>query len=286
MNYLKSAFHRFFEEFHFYFQLLKNQATKTIIATNHYHQEGLIAACKLLDIRFVEIQHGLMSQNDLYYHYDAKLLPDSNLTQAFFPNDLILYGPFWKKLLSTGAEHRDSSIHIGGDYVYKAKTEKPQLDKENIIFIGAQKNMHEPYLEYLNMLMPMMEAHPNWKVVIKLHPLEKKKELYFAFKHDQLEVVGNESDLMDVLSRCKIQISIYSTTLFDALGMDVVNYSLQNFSESQDYAAEMIQHQVAIPLRIDEDPVAKFTKDPSAQPLKRPDVYAPLNKVVLDSFLQ
>ncbi|MEO0404457.1 MAG: hypothetical protein AAF193_06265, partial [Bacteroidota bacterium] len=207
LNYLKSAFHRFFEEFHFYFQLLQHQKTQTIVATNHYHQEGLIAACKILGIRFVEIQHGLMSQNDLYYHYDKDILPKTDLTLAFFPDDLILYGPFWKQLLSTGSEHRNTRIHIGGDYVFRAEEKQVQTEKEKIIFIGAQKNMHEPYMEYLKKLMPMMESHPEWNVVIKLHPLEKKKDLYYSFKHPQLQVVGNESDLMDLLSRCAIQIS-------------------------------------------------------------------------------
>ena len=137
---ISSAFHRFFEEFHYYFQLLKNQEVERVFATNHYHQEGLIAACRTLGIKFIEIQHGLISLNDLYYVYDQHILPKGDLKNAFFPDQVVLYGEFWKGLLKRGGEHRNSELTVLGDYVYKQKkVEDYTAEKRNEIFIGAQK---------------------------------------------------------------------------------------------------------------------------------------------------
>jgi len=283
---ISSAFHRFFEEFHYYFQLLQSQGIEQVFATNHYHQEGLIAACRILKIKFIEIQHGLISLNDLYYVYDQKLLPKSDLKQAFFPDLILLYGTFWKDLLKKGGEHRDSEMKVLGDYVYKHKSiDGYRKTKENKIFIGAQKNMSKSYLAYINTLLKSMEKHPEWKLILKLHPLEKHPDHYNEIKHPQLEIHWNDSDLLQLLSRSKIQISVYSTTLFDALGLDVQNYSLQNYTDYKDYAKEMIDIGIALPLDFDEDPIQKFLSSERNNELRREDVYAPIDESLLKQLI-
>lgn len=284
---ISSAFHRFFEEFHFYFTLLNGSKVKKVVSTNHYHQEGLIAACLLLDIKFVEVQHGLICSNDLYYVYKNELLPEGNLNDAFFPHQLMLYGSFWQDMLSKGAEHRNTEVVIGGDYVFKKTAKPPKSSKENAIFIGAQKNLASDYTFYILNALKHLEKHPDWALWVKLHPLEKESQRYYDIKHPQLKIFWNESDLLDLLSRCKVQVSVYSTTLYDALGMDVVNLSLQNFTDYRDYAAEMVETGVAIGIQPEDDPVEVFEQNKAQPQLERSHVYAPkdlgvINKIILE----
>ena len=258
-EYLASAFHRFFEEFHLYFQLFKDQKIKKVVATNHYHQEGLIAACRMNKIKFFELQHGLMSKCDIYYAYPEQVLPSIDLREAFFADTLFLYGEFWKGILGQGGEQKNTQLEVAGDYVYKQAQNRDTspLVKKNVIFIGAQKNMHLEYVAYLKQLLLLVEEkHPDWTVQVKLHPLEKKADLYYALDHPQLDIRWNESDLSTLLREAKIQVSVYSTTLYDALGFDVLNLSIQNYTAYEDYAAEMIDMKIAFPLDFDADPIA------------------------------
>jgi hypothetical protein len=138
--------------------------------------------------------------------------------------------------------------------------------------------MHAEYVAYAKRLKTCMEKHPEWKWVIKMHPLEKNKELYRALEKDGFVIMDAERPLSELLRESRIQISIYSTTFFDALGFEISNYSLQDYSIYKDYAAQMVIEGVAQPLHIDEDPIQKHLKSKGTESLRsREEVYAPFD---------
>jgi hypothetical protein len=286
MRQIRSAMHIFFEEFRVYYNLLKNQPTKKLLFICHYHNEGLIAATKSLGIECIEFQHGLIASNDLYYVYHEQFA--SVIGKSFFPEKILVYGPYWKRILENGCEYHSHQIFVAGDYLYRIhQNEAPSTTKENLILVCAQKNMHDDYTHYVKQLMNHVSEFPEWKVIVKLHPLEKNKEAYYELSEQGVEIRDIETPLDSLLVRAKIQISIYSTTFYDALGFDVCNYSLQNYGSMSDYAADMIAESVALPLLINENPVLKFINEHQAiQPLApREDVYSPFNsKVVADAI--
>jgi hypothetical protein len=259
IQYIDSAFHVFFTSFRKNYRFLKGSRAKHALFCVHYHKEGLIAALKVLGIESIEVQHGLISRNDFYYVYHEQFRAVAPL--AFFPDKIVLYGTYWKDVLSSGAEWKKDQLIVAGNYLANAREKKvDSIKKENIIFIGAQKNLAKQYTGYCIHLQNILTSKGhNWRVVVKMHPLEKTPDVYRNNlpKHG-IEVLGNESNLFDVLAKSRIQISIYSTTFFDALGYDVLNFSLQNFTNSADYAREMVEEGVALPLEYDEDPVQRF----------------------------
>jgi hypothetical protein len=277
MQYVKSGFQVFFEEFHLFYQLLKDQQVQVVLTDTHYHKEGAICALRLLGVKVVEIQHGLVATNDLYYVYDDYI--QSVRKEALFPDKLLLYGEYWKKLLLQGHEHSADELVVIGDYNFKTgEVGQLNINKQDILFIAAQKNMPEYYVEYTEKLLgTMSRLHPEWTVQLKLHPLEKQPDMYEPLKfHANFQLVGNESDLLELLAAAKIQVSIYSTTFFDALGLDVVNFTVQNFSPSSDYAADIAKEGVALPLGFADDPVAEYLKlkQDNVAFLERAAVYA------------
>ncbi len=276
---VRSAMHIFYEDFRFYYNLFKGQPTKCLLFICHYHNEGLIAALKMLKILCVEVQHGLIASNDLYYVYPEQFA--GVMGRALFPDKILVYGPYWKRILEMGCEFRSFQINVAGDYLYRlSDLSKQQHVKENIVLICAQKNLHEDYVRYGKQLSEHIKKHPEWKAIIKLHPLERNKAAYEELKSFGVEIVDVETPLDELLSKSKIQISIYSTTFYDAFGFDVVNFSLQDFGTMSDYASDMISEGVAVPLSADEDPIEKFKamKDADYTPLPREDVYADYNE--------
>ncbi len=279
---VRSAMHIFFEDFRFYYNLFKDQPTKKLLFICHYHNEGLIAALKMLKILCVEVQHGLIASNDLYYVYHEQFA--GVIGRSLFPDKILVYGPYWKRILEMGCEFRSFQINVAGDYLYRLSDLSKQIHvKENIILICAQKNLHEDYVLYGKQLSAHLKKHSDWKAIIKLHPLERNKKAYEELRTYDIEIVDVETPLDELLSRAKIQISIYSTTFYDAFGFDVVNFSLQDFGTMSDYASDMISEGVAVPLKADEDPIRKFNamKDADYTPLPREDVYAEYNELLI-----
>jgi len=271
-----SALHVFYDDFRFYYSLFLNQPVKTVIFISHYHNEGLIAALTVLRIRSVEFQHGLISGNDLYYQYSPVFA--KAVKNAFFPNHICVYGTYWKQLLLKGVEFSESSITVGGEYLWQPDYTTQAPLRANQVLICAQKNMHAEFVAYARTLFPVMKKHPDWTWVIKMHPLEKNKELYRELEKDGFRIVDSEQSLTALLLESRIQISIYSTTFFDALGFDIENYSLQAYSIYKDYAAQMIAEKVALPLLIDEDPIEKHLQSNGISSLRpRKEVYGPFD---------
>jgi hypothetical protein len=112
-------------------------------------------------------------------------------------------------------------------------------------------------------------------LIVKLHPLESNIEAYQREGNDCVEILPIASSLNEELKRAKIQVSIYSTTFFDALGMQVRNYSLNDIGYSADYASEMVDFGVAEALDKSENVISKFERSSDRlDNLKREHVYA------------
>ncbi len=254
---IRSAMHIFFEEFRLFYSILKNQPTRKLLFVCHYHNEGMLAAAQALGIESIEFQHGLIATNDLYYVYHEQFA--SVIGKAFFPNKILVYGRYWQRILENGCEFHSYQIHVAGDYLYRQSPSKMNaIQKENIVLVCAQKNLHDDYISYVEILVNYLKHHKDWRLIIKLHPQEKNKEAYYALASKGIEIRDVEIPLDMLLQNCKIQISIYSTTFYDALGMNVCNFSLQNYGSMSDYATSMISESVAYPLYSNEDPIQKY----------------------------
>ena len=274
-QYVESAFYVFFKSFRRWYALLSVAQPRTLVGITHYHNEGCLAAAKLLGIKTVELQHGLISKNDLYYVYPKKYR--AALSKGIFPNEIWLFGNFWKEVLLGGAESEFMKPIVIGNFTTDAPVKSGNFIKENRVLLCAQKNLSQPYIEWIrfmkNQILPL---HPEWKLIVKLHPLESQIEKYMAEADDCVEVLPVLASLNEYLKRAKIQVSIYSTTFFDAIGMKVKNYSLDDIGYSQDYASEMVDLGVAESLKKGEDVIEKFIFSPIfAEGLTREDVFAP-----------
>ena len=273
-QYVESSFYVFFKSFRRWHTLLSIAKPKTLVGITHYHNEGCLAAARILGIKTVELQHGLISKHDLYYVYPNKYR--AALSKGIFPNEIWLFGNFWKEVLQKGAESEFMKPIVIGNFTTDVAINAGNSVKENRVLLCAQKNLSQPYIEWIrfmkNQILPL---HPEWKLIVKLHPLESQIEKYMAEANDCVEILPVSASLNDELRRAKIQVSIYSTTFFDALGMGVKNYSLYDIGFSADYSAEMIEMGIAFSLKTSEDVISKFINGlEECNDLSRESVYA------------
>jgi hypothetical protein len=285
LEHIGSTLAIFWEDFRFYYQLFKNSKTELVLFICHYHNEGMLAACKLLRIKSVELQHGLIARNDLYYVYHEQFKPI--MRKALFPDTLFVYGPYWRNIVLEGSEFEPDQVIVAGDYLQRTTQNANHfLAKQQVIVVCAQKLMHKEYFYYCQRLKQCLMDYPEWRVIVKLHPLEPKKELYKEVLGNDFELVDMERTLDELLAIAKIQISIYSTTFFDAIGYDVVNFSIQNLGSSSDYAADIVKEAVAFPLGIDENPIKRFLEMSAYHvPMERTEIYAPFDPKLTSPIL-
>jgi hypothetical protein len=245
-----------------------------LVGNTHYHNEGCLAAAKMLGIKTVELQHGLISRHDLYYVYPE--MYRGALAKGMFPNEIWLFGNFWKDVLQRGAESEFMIPVVVGDFTTDSTVSPEKINKENRVLLCAQKNLSAPYIEWIRFMRDhVLPNHPDWKLIVKLHPLESEEKKYMNEASDCVEVLPISASLNEELVRAKIQVSIYSTTFFDALGMNVKNYSLNEIEYSSDYAAEMVELGVAESLKNLEDVIAKYERSPNVLDyLTRQDVFS------------
>ena len=274
VRYVESAFYVFFRSFSRWYELLSIAKPKTLVGITHYHNEGCLAAAKMLGIKTVELQHGLISRHDLYYVYPE--MYRGALAKGMFPNEIWLFGKFWKDVLQRGAESEFMKPVVVGNFTSDSAMKLDQIQKENRVLLCAQKNLSAPYIKWIRFMRDhILPNHPDWKLIVKLHPLESEEKKYMNEASDCVEVLAISASLNEELMRAKIQVSIYSTTFYDALGMGVKNYSLNEIGFSNDYASEMVELGVAESLKNSEDVIAKFERSPEMLDyLTRQDVFS------------
>jgi hypothetical protein len=258
-----------------------------LVFDNHNYNEGLIAAAKVQGIRTVELQHGLITNNDIFYVY-----PDfvrSVASKAFFPDTIFVYGEGWKKKLEKGAEHESNDIVVMGDYTYSTppKPSEQINQKEKVVFVGAQKFMGKFYIEYIHTLAALLlKKHADWKILIKHHPSEKDKQQYdVLLQYPNVFFAADTDDLLILLRKSSIQISYYSTTLYDALGLEVFNFAVQNHSPYADYCREVVADGIALPIHMGEDPVELYHAKNDISMPPREYYFAPFNEVLAQKEL-
>jgi len=280
LEHLSSSMEVFLCEFRYWYGIFKGQDIRRCIFTSHYHNEGLVAACNLLGITCEELQHGLIARNDLYNVYPQAYV--RGIENAFFPDVLYVYGEYWKRLLLSGCEHPDEKIVVAGNYLLGSDPDegKPGA-KQNIILVCSQKKMASTYEQIVSVLRQVLHAHRDWSLLIRLHPLEDQPARYHAMTGDRIRICPKEMSLADCLRVSKIQVSVYSTTFFDALGFDVVNFAV-NATGFERYVSEMVEDGVAFPMSLTDDPVARYEaiiREDARLP-ERLDVYAPFRPEV------
>ncbi|MCX7697959.1 MAG: hypothetical protein N2114_00635 [Candidatus Goldbacteria bacterium] len=260
------AFQKFLYEYTIYSQILnKYPSVKIIIIEQHYHNESLIYAAKERGIRIIELQHGIISTKDIFYVFPAQVKPFVH--KALFPDEIFVFGNYWRKILLNGCEFNDNNIHVIGDFTSQLKeldslvndTEIESIIKfkehNNIILITTQTFMHSIYCTYVEKLSEILNSkYPDWKIIVKIHPNESK-DLYHSLLKLSNVYITDYFNLHFLFSLTNIHISVYSTTLFEALKYpNIKNFTLES-TIANDYREEIIQNHIAYPLLECDDPI-------------------------------
>lgn len=231
----------------------------------HYQKESLIYALRKKGIKIIELQHGLIAEEDMFYIYDKKILPVKD--KALFADEMWVYGEYWKNILLKGYEYNPNQIKVFGYYLYYKKEYSAEFKQfiasirqqySTIILVTLQKNMEHYFAEYIHFLLKdAQQKKQSVVVIIKPHPSATQDITQFLDTHFSNAIVVNYPTEW-LLQNCDIHFSIYSTTLFDALMFNIKhNYALKHPLFS-DYVEGIVKQGIAKELLLEENIIDKI----------------------------
>jgi hypothetical protein len=256
---IKIAIDLFYKKYREWDRILKILKPQQSFFVCHYHKEGTILALKRNGIKTIELQHGLIAPEDIFYIFPAEIKPIRE--KALFADEIWVYGEFWKNRLLQGAEYVLGQIRVFGYYLHENKVipetvaiRLKQIKGEaRIILITTQDKHPGEITEYIIFLSrDILEKKYNYRIWVKPHPAEKKG----AFDQiAQLENVDVLEENLDYLFRYSdMMLSIYSTTLYDACRYNIPAFAL--YAEScADYVNSIVDSGVAKLIYANQNPI-------------------------------
>lgn len=247
---------------------------KVALMQEHYQNEGMYLALKRQGIKIIELQHGLISEKDMFYVYSSKINPIRE--KCLFGDEIWVYGEYWKNVLLKGSEYTHKQIKILGYYLYEENDINEEFQRfqenmrkkhKNILLFTAQKNLEHHLAEYINWLCTDLSKNsiPQTLLIIKPHPRATQNIQQFI-RPTLVPIQILDYPLNWLFQLCTHHISIYSTTLYDALRYNIQhNYAL-NIPLFADYVDDIVQTGIAIKLEPYENPLRKQTNSTAFYP--------------------
>ena len=193
-------------------KFLKNTKFKKIIVVNSYANKGLIYAANILNIKTVELQHGIINKNHLGYHFPK--IKKNKLES--FPNELILYGNFWKDKANFPIE-RKKIFSLGSPYFEENYIKFKKIKKKNGRILILSQQTTQKYL--LKFIGEIIKNNKNIKFTYKAHPKEDITVSTNYFKKynliNNVDIVKGNKNVYSLFKNHETQIGVFSTALFE-----------------------------------------------------------------------
>ncbi|MBF8983796.1 hypothetical protein IZY60_09625 [Lutibacter sp. B2] len=234
-NIIINAISKFKYRKKYFCKILKRKKPKIIYITPHYNRHELISAANDLNIKTVEVQHGIITPYHLGYSFrGGQQIP-------YFPDRLILYGSLWSKITNIPIGLNEIELRKF-DYLYEKKTSS-MVDKANVITIVSQGTISKELFEFAIALAKRMG---NFIINYKLHPgefLTWKEKKSVRDSPSNLKVVFDEVSIHDLFAESTHVIGVYSTAVFEALYFEceigilkIPGYEYMDYLYSNGYA--------------------------------------------------
>lgn len=209
-NYIKE-YKKYYIEFliqlQFYKFILKVKKVEEVYLTVYYTNLPLVIAAKILRLKTIEVQHGVISNYHLGYHYPY-------YESDFFPDETYLFSEFWRK---SSSFPKNTKITIkGNSYLYFDDNKMLNKRSNSILFV-SQGTIGIKLKKYL---LKNADLLKDYKVFFKLHPSEfgtADVDYKEFLQYSNIEIVTTEFNINSLQEECEYQIGIYSTAIYEGL---------------------------------------------------------------------
>jgi len=208
---------------------------KTIYVNCYYStfHQAIILAAKENNIKIIEIQHGVISSNQLYYNLTNKT--DNN----FLPDYLLAHNTYVKKIISSNYMHKSNVVAFGNYYLEYMEMKKINWgeienfnqEHEKIILISDQKSINS---ELNDMIEKIAAMYPQYGFIFALRSGNEKDQV-------KGNIFITNRDIYSLLQYANLHISVYSTFILETLFCGIPNILFNVRSLSQDFYQKILK---------------------------------------------
>lgn len=198
--------------------ILKNKGPKQIFIVNFCDRTPLIAAAKELMIEIIDIQHGLISSEDIIYHYPNI----AKGTLKYFPDKFYVWSEVWKHASDIPLEKADIIVY-GNKYLENKVLSYSHVKKQNdLVLIVSQPGLTKLVLQEI---VKKIDLFNGKQIVFKFHPSEYAigdcfEEYKILKEKHNVNFVERNVDLYELIAKTPLIIGVSSTVLIEALSFE------------------------------------------------------------------
>lgn len=190
-----------------------------------------VAAAKELNIRVIELQHGLIDKNQPQYNWSAFL--KEGKSKLLTPDVILMWGNYWvDENLLLGFWRKDELISCGFTKLDKVREKYSNLIQSSLkdIHVDSIKYVYTSSKPIRNEAIAFLDEFINLikknnlsvKVIIKLHPFEDKefsyyyklKEKYFSFCEIYYH---SDINIYDLFVESTVHLSVFSAAILESI---------------------------------------------------------------------
>jgi len=220
----KSKFKAYISQKCVFESLLKELNPKMLLVECSYGKEGAVAASKSLNVPVWELQHGVFYDGHMAYTYDQK--PAGLYKhQLPLPDKILTYGKYFSGILIERGFWDASDVPEIGfprlEYFKQEYSQKREDPVDNlIVLISSQWIIADELVSFLKDVVPALSE--GIRIQVKPHPLELDSDTSrYRALGNKIEIIHKDVSFYNALSECHVHCSVFSTTLFESIGMGV-----------------------------------------------------------------
>ncbi|MEA2080316.1 MAG: hypothetical protein U9P00_10755 [Pseudomonadota bacterium] len=221
---LLSKYCEFIAGYKFYRLFFKYLNIDTAYIVSAPTKSDMVAALKSLNIKTVEIQHGIVGRLHRGYNFNFKqndILPTVNFINV--------YNKFWKDEIINAKYFTEKQINIVGRLKYDiVQSDIKELNFKYIIFTGQGAFFNQIIIFFNNADKLLTEN--NIKMFYKTHPRELESEVHYlknSFNRlESCEVYNGNSTTEELIKNSLAHVSVFSSCHFDAIYYKNKTYTL------------------------------------------------------------
>lgn len=282
------SFELFYLQFRLWRYVINRIKPQKFIFRCHYHREGTLLACKRAGVKSIELQHGLIAPEDIFYMMPQEIKQVA--PRALFADRIWVYGNYWKDRLKIGHEYSEDKIDVIGYYPldnsYSDYEQESEIDKiirnKKVILIASQFYAHKYFIEYIQWLaydLMKREDKDEYIIILKPHPHEQEGI------YDELKLIPNvnivNADIQLLLKKAFLLISIYSTVIYEAKRYNIPCFSLY-IDEYMDYVDTFVKTGISNKLMMNQNPLLVSSVTST---IKKEELFGELNCELISTEL-
>ncbi len=214
---------------------------KKILMVVWYGKPWIIEAAKILSIKVIDLQHGILYKEHKFYNLNN--FEDKALLKKIIPDQCWVYGEYWKKqLINAGWEEKN--LQILGYYLNLPQDSKKYNNaRPYILYTTSCSQNKQEILIHINSILSQVKNR-NMTIIIAPHPQENPDD-YQGILSDLVSLSSKDS--YNLLKNCYVHISTFSTLLWEGLYFKKSTYilSYEIHSKSFDILIDLVEKGLA-----------------------------------------